>query len=99
VTFPSDYRRFLLKASDVCAGSFEPATITSPRSHTYLPDVVASAREWGVPPELLPICEDNSDFYCLNSAGEICFWSHDSATDECWPNLAAWIEQVWLRGE
>ena len=46
--------------------------------------------------ELLPICEDNGDYYCLNQAGEVVFWSHNGATAEKWRNLADWIKQVWI---
>jgi hypothetical protein len=41
-TLPDDYRRFLLEASDVVLGTLEPATVTEPSSHTYLPRVIAS---------------------------------------------------------
>lgn len=96
VSLPDDYRRFLLEASDVVLGTLEPATVTEPSSHTYLPSVVASARAFGVPRELLPICEDNANFFCLDSAGVVRFWSHDAAADESWPTIANWIEEVWL---
>ena len=65
--FPSDYRRFLLEASDVVLGTLEPATICDPASHTHLTEVVSSARAVGVPHDWIPICEDNADFYCLDS--------------------------------
>jgi hypothetical protein len=94
--FHPDFRRFLLEASDVSVGHKEPATITEPQSHTHLPDVVASARECGVPNDLFPFCEDNADFFCLTEDGRVCYWSHDGETEEEWPSLAAWIEEVWL---
>ena len=96
VQFHPDYRRFLLEASDVVVGTVEPATITNPQSHTYLPDVVESARIYGVPNDLLPICEANGDFYCITSQGRIRFWSSDGAVNEQWSSLADWIEQVWI---
>jgi hypothetical protein len=95
-TLPDDYRRFLLEASDVVLGTLEPATVTEPSTHTYLPRVIASARAYGVPKELLPICEDNADFYCLDLAGVVRFWAHDGAVDRSWPSLASWLEEVWL---
>jgi hypothetical protein len=94
--FPDDYRRFLLEASDVVLGALEPATICDPSSHTHLPDVVATARGVGVPDDWLPICEDNADFYCLDSRATVRFWSHDGATRESWPNLATWLHDVWI---
>ena len=96
ILLPVDYRTYLLKASDVVLGSIEPGTIGDPLSHTHLPKIIQSARTYGVPENLLPFCEDNGDFYCLTSHGEIVFWSHNGISDESWPNLADWIEQVWI---
>lgn len=96
VPFHSDYRQYLLKASHVVYGTLEPATITDPASHTYLPEVIASARAYDLPATLLPICEDNGDFYCLTKSGEVVFWSHQGTTNERWQDLAAWIQEVWL---
>jgi hypothetical protein len=97
VKFHPDYRRYLLEASDTIYGTLEPATITDPESHTHLPDICETAwEEMELPKKLLPICEDNGDYYCMNKKGEVVFWSHDGATDEKWPDLATWIEQVWI---
>ena len=40
---PRDIRTYLLEASDVVFGSMEPVTAADPNSHTYLPDVTATA--------------------------------------------------------
>lgn len=97
VRFHPDYRKYLLEASDVVVGSLEPATITDPESHTYLMTVCESAwEEMDVPRKLLPICEDNGDYYCMNERGEVRFWSSDGDSKEKWRNLAAWIEAVWI---
>jgi hypothetical protein len=93
---PDDYRKFMLEASDVALGTLEPATATNPEFHTHLPSVVASAHECGVPHTLLPICEDNGDFYCLEPSGAVRFWSHNGSVNETWPSLAHWLKQVWL---
>ena len=98
ITFHADYRQLLLKAGDVTVGTLEPATITAPASHTHLPEVVASARAYGVPESLFPFCADNGDFYCLTPTGAVRFWSHDGASAEVWPDLATWIVHVWLNG-
>jgi len=94
--FHPDYKRLLLEASDVDVGPFEPATITRPTSHTYLPKVVASARHYGVPDELFPFCEDNADFYCITKEGHVVFWSHNGWDPSAWPSLASWVQDVWL---
>lgn len=97
VRFHSDFRRYLLKASDVVFGTLEPVTITRPEAHTDLFKV--ARRAWdscGVPRDLTPICEDNADYYCMNRMGEVVYWSHNGSTSECWPSLADWIMEVWL---
>ena len=96
IIFHSDFRKYLLEASDVVFGTKEPVTICEPKSHTYLPSVVESARAYGVPTDLVPVCEDNADFYCINRHGKIVFWSHNGTSDESWPSLATWIRDVWL---
>lgn len=96
ISFNDDYRTYLLQASDVVLGTLEPATITEPDSHTHLPSVIESARKYGLPDKLLPFCEDNSDYYCLNESGEVIFWSHNGISDDKWPSLADWIIDVWI---
>ncbi len=94
--FHPDYRKFLLEASDVVYGTTEPATITLPKSHTHLPTMCEEAWELGVPDDAVPICEDNGDYFCMDPKGKIFFFSMDGASDETWPDLATWIEQVWI---
>jgi hypothetical protein len=97
VIFHPDYRRYLLQASDVVYGTKEPCTVTPGGEHTDLIKVAQAARaEMGLPRNLVPICEDNGDYYCMNEAGEVVFWSHNGVTEEKWPDLATWIEQVWI---
>jgi len=96
VKFHSDYRRFLLEASDVVYGTTEPATITLPDAHTHLPTMCEEAWELEVPKKWLPICEDNGDYFCIDAKGKIHVFSMDGASEETWPNLATWIEQVWI---
>jgi hypothetical protein len=97
VRFHPDFRRFLLECSDVVCGVLEPVTIARPESHTDLFKVVEAAwTGYGVPRELIPICEDNADFYCMDAAGEVVFWSHNGLSSEKWPTVADWIVQVWL---
>lgn len=94
--FHDDFKRYLLEASDVSFGTFEPVTITEPESHTYFPEVLSSARACGVPKELIPLCEDNAEFYCMTHSGQILFWSQNGTTDESWDDMAIWIEEVWM---
>ncbi len=97
VSFHPDYYKYLLLASDVVYGILEPSTVIPENGHTYLADVAYAAWEqMDVPRELIPICEDNGDYYCMNAEGEVVFWSHNGVTNEKWPNLATWIQQVWI---
>jgi hypothetical protein len=99
VTFHPDYRLFLLTASDIEYSILQPATITHPGVWPDLVRITERARiRWKVPYELVPFCEDNSDYHCMTPNGRVLFWSHDlqGPNGEEWPDLAAWIEQVWM---
>lgn len=93
-----DFRQYLLEASDVVHGTLEPVTITVEGDHTDLRQVAQEAWEMGVPRSLLPICEDNGDFFCMDERGHVVYWTHNGATDEKWPDLATWIKKVWIEG-
>jgi len=98
--FPPDYRKYLLEASDVVYGTLEPAVVIQDAGYLELSELAESAwSEMEVPRDLLPICEDNGDYYCLNETGEVCFWSHNGATEDKWPDLATWIKEVWIDEE
>ena len=97
VRFHPDLRRYLLEASDVVFGRLEPVTAISD-GPTDLALVLQDAREYGLPDDLIPVCEDNADFYCMSPQGEIVYWSHNGKTDERWPDLATWIKDVWIQG-
>ena len=99
VPIHDDMIQYLLEASDVTYGTFEPVTITDPHAHTHLPTVAAEAWKIGIPrDDYLPICADNGDYYCINPRGEIVFINHDGdlRPSEKWPDLATWIEVVWI---
>ena len=96
LSFHPDYRRFLLEVSDVAYSTFEPFVLTAPGTHIDLLDNVREAWDSGVPRDQLPFCEDNGNYFCIDSAGVVRYWDHNGPTDESWPNLAAWIERVWL---
>jgi hypothetical protein len=95
--FHPDYRKYLLEASDVAYGTKEPATVAYPNRFTDLRKVCEVAwGKCGVPRHLLPICEDNADFFCMNPAGEVIFWSHNGGSSEKWVDLATWINDIWI---
>ena len=93
---PRDVRTYLLEASDVVYGSLEPVTAADPNSHTYLPEVTATAWSLGIPRYLLPICDDNGAYYCADPDGEILLWRAGELTEETWPSIWHWIRDVWL---
>ncbi|SDL63218.1 SMI1/KNR4 family protein [Pseudomonas indica] len=98
INLPFELREFLLKVSDVVYGRLEPVTVTDPQSHTYLPEIAATAWDLGVPRDLVPICEDRGDYYCVDQEGEVVLWSGDEAelTDERWDSVWHWARDVWL---
>jgi hypothetical protein len=96
-TFHPDYRKYLLVASDVVLGTKEPCTVAPGGGHTDLVRVASNAWDrCGLPRTLLPVCEDNGDYYCLQPSGEVVFWALNGPTDERWPDLATWIKKVWI---
>jgi hypothetical protein len=99
LSFHPDFVYYLQHGSDCVFGTMEPVTITRPNSHTYLETVANDAWNYAeVPKDLLPICADNGDYFCMDSSGRIVFWAHDGASKESWPDLAAWITEVWIGG-
>lgn len=93
---PRDMREFLLLASDVVYGSLEPVTVADPNSHTYLPEVTAVAWSLGVPRYLMPLCEVNGAYYCVEPEGEVVFWRDGELTDDNWLTIWYWVRDVWL---
>lgn len=97
--FPPDYIYFLSHAGDVTYGTIEPALVTPGAGNLDLVKMAKAAWKMGVPRDLLPFCESNGDYFCLQSDGHVVYWAHDGSTDETWPDLAHWIQQVWLEEE
>ncbi|GJL84821.1 MAG: cell wall assembly protein [Micavibrio sp.] len=98
LNFHDDFKKYLLAASNVVFGIKEPVQITNLEAHDSLTEVIENSKAYELPQDVLPICHDNADFYCLTSTGEVLFWSHDISnyTEEKWSNIWEWIEQVWI---
>ncbi|MFI8482277.1 SMI1/KNR4 family protein [Pseudomonas sp. NPDC078700] len=98
IHLPFELREFLLKVSDVVYGRLEPVTATDPQSHTYLPEVASVAWSLGVPRELVPICEDRGDYYCVEEDGTVVLWEQDTEelSEENWESVWHWVRDVWL---
>ena len=61
-----------------------------------LSDVVEGAQQLGVPSNLAPFRDDNSDIFCITDNGEVVVWGHNSnglySTDaDRWLSFAAWL--------
>lgn len=89
--FPADYIEFIKSGYDLGNSTLEALEINNPISHVDIYETIENARKYyGLPINLLPIVENNADYYCLNERGEIIFWSHNGATDEKWRNISDW---------
>jgi hypothetical protein len=95
VRFHPDYRAFLRGGRDVGDSTLEPAIVLPGAGHLDIFDIADAAwRLMGLPRHLLPFVENNGDYFCLTPSGEVVYWSHNGATYEKWPNIAAWRQQV-----
>lgn len=95
---PFELREFLLKVSDVVYGTLEPVTVADPQSHTYLPEVAATAWSLGISRELIPLCEARGGYYCVSLEGDVNFINLDTGEteDDEWPSVWHWVKEVWL---
>ena len=94
-TFPNDYIDFIKSGYDLGNAPMEALEINNAQSHLDIYSAIADAKKfYRLPDELLPICEDNSDYYCLNKSGQVVFWSHNGLTDEMWKNTKEWRSQM-----
>lgn len=96
VQIRGEYRDFLLTASDLVIGYLEPATVTEPSSHTYLPELTCHAWEQGLSRELLPICQTAEGYYCLDMEDQIVEWKNGIQEPGSWPSIWSWAADVWL---
>lgn len=93
---PRDFIEFLLTCGDVVYGALEPVTVADPGSHTYLPEVTATAWSLGMPRDMVAVCETREGYYCIAQDGEIRFWQSDDFADEVWENIWYWVRDVWM---
>ncbi|KGM27781.1 SMI1/KNR4 family protein [Photorhabdus luminescens] len=98
-TFPNDYKKVLKEIGNVFYGSIGLLSVTKDKqNYGELSQSLEDARELGVPKDWLPICEDNGNYYCLLSDGQVRYWSHDGYSDEMWLDITDWLQQVWING-
>ncbi|MBL0611245.1 SMI1/KNR4 family protein [Aeromonas jandaei] len=100
ITFHNDYRCFLKSGSDVANAIFEAAVILPDAGRLDIFEMARIAWEIiGVPRDLLPFIEDNGDYFCISKTGEVIYWSHNGSSNEKWPNMSAWHNQVCINLE
>ncbi len=97
IQLPRDYKFFLQEVGDVIYGSLEPCTVSDSQLHTYLPDVTAQAWDLGLPRHMIPICENQGDYYAITPDGEIQLWENGDFADEIWDSVWHWARDVWLQ--
>ncbi|MBF7686690.1 SMI1/KNR4 family protein [Acinetobacter rathckeae] len=94
-SFCTDYKRMLKVVSNILYGTIELLCLSKDKIYSdELISTLHTAREQGLAKNWLPFCEDNGNYYCINSDGIIKYWSHNGYTNEQWPNLASWIHNV-----
>lgn len=93
---PRDFRLFLLEVSHLVCGGLEPVTVADPAAHTHLSEVTSNAWSLGMPRELMAICQNGDNYYCINQEGEIQYWRNGEICDEGWEDIWQWAEQIWL---
>lgn len=99
IHLPFALREYLLTVSDVVYGRLEPVTASDPQSHTYLPEVAATAWDLGVPRYLVPLCEDHGNYYVVEEDGTVLLWEAETGEineDESWESVWHWCRDVWL---
>ena len=96
ISLPDEYKEFLLEVSDVIYGAVEPATVTDSQSHTFLPDMAATAWDQGLPRELIPVCGHDDGFFCITQEGEVILWVYGGGEVDEWPSIWAWAKDIWL---
>lgn len=100
ISFHPDYITFLREASTINYGNIKPLMVREHVGHCSLTTAFHETRELdGFPNTLFPICEDNADYYCMHTNGRsanVIYWSHNGQTDEEWPDIGSWIDEVWI---
>ncbi|WP_185232794.1 SMI1/KNR4 family protein [Teredinibacter franksiae] len=98
ISVPAELRDFLLNSSYEIFGRLEPVTIADPNCHTYLPEVAAEVWARGMPRELIPLCQDQSNVYCVAEDGTVYIWNESLGEEpkEVSTNVWEWVRDAWL---
>ncbi|WGO96996.1 SMI1/KNR4 family protein [Saccharophagus degradans] len=96
ISVPADFRGYLLHSSNCIYGRLEPVTVADRNSHTYLPEVAAEAWSRGMPREMIPLCVDGDNVYCVAEDGEVFLWEGDDDMESVAEDVWQWVRDVWL---
>ena len=96
ISVPAEFRAFLLEVSDVVYGALEPVTVADPSSHTYLPEVAATAWSMGFPREMIPLCEIPGGYYGVTQDQDVVVWRNGTLEEETWNSVWDWVREIWL---
>ncbi len=98
IHLPYALREFLLSVSDVVYGYLEPVTASDPHSHTYLPEVTATAWDLGLPRHLVVLCHAEPLYYAVDEEDEVFAWDAETGEmlEETWESVWYWARDVWL---
>ena len=99
IHLPYALREFLLTVSDVVYGCLEPVTASDPNSHTYLPEVTATAWDLGLPRHLVVLCHAEPLYYAVDEEGEVfaCDAETEEMLEDTWESVWYWARDVWLK--
>lgn len=95
---PFDYVHYLLTASDITFGLFEPVQILDENSkYNYLPSLLEDMSSFGISENGIPICNDNDDIYYMTKDERVVLYSSEEHNNiNQWDNLADWILNEWI---
>lgn len=98
IHLPHELREFLQEVSDVVYGHLEPVTASDPQSHTYLPEVAATAWDLGLPRHLVPLCQEGECYFAVEPDGLVVLWSvsENDYLEEEWESVWHWARDYWL---
>lgn len=98
IHLPHELREFLLEVSDVVYGHLEPVTASDPHSHTYLPEVAATAWDLGLPRHLVPLCQEGRLYFAVEPDGLVVLWSvsENNYLEDEWESVWHWARDYWL---
>lgn len=96
ISLPRELKVFLMEASDIIYGHIEPVTASDPHSHTYLPEVTCYAWSIGLPRDVIAICQQGDNFYCIDQDGQVHFWKNGRFVGEVYESFWHWVDSVWL---